>query len=469
MAIRRNLYRKAGPVLLALAAFIKGVILAGLVPLWQGPDEAVHFSYIQYIVEEKSIPVYRLPFQPYATDISPELRQSIADMDREHVAFHPDNIQRFLYAEKPQAATANPERHTSTSAYRNAALGYSPLYYAYGAVAYALSYGLPVEQRALAVRIATALLMVPLVFFSFGLGRILLGQAGGLAFAAFVSFHPMVSFVFSIINNDAMLIASSAGAAYFMARYLIAGGAGQATRAGLMAGLAILAKPHGFFLVAALVAFIVALAVRQKRMEWTPAAAGFGAMAAVALPWLLFGIAHYGHALGPAYIPLQEITLRHPPVTASDILTPMFFRWPYTMFVSFWGNFGHLDTPLPPWLATGLWWTFIAAFASVVAATAKAAFGRAHRRNTLFFACISSVLALDILFALFFFYSIKYEGGQGRYYFAAWPFMSATFFYAYRIFAPARLHWGGYLVFALGMMALFFYSAYSVLLPRYYL
>jgi hypothetical protein len=235
-----------------------------------------------------------------------------------------------------------------------------------------------------------------------------------------------------------------------------------------MAALAILAKPQGLFLVAAFIAVVVARAIRQKRMEWVPAAAGFGAMAA-ACPWFIFCLYKYGHALGPAYISLQGIAQKYPAVTAGAVLTPLFFRWPYTMFVSFWGNFGHLDTPLPPWIAGALWWAHIIVFTAVAAATVKSAFAFRLRRNTLFLVSVASALALDILFALFFYYSIKYEGGQGRYYFPAWPFMAAAFFYAYRTIAPTSLHRIGYLVFALGMTAFFFYSMYWVLLPRYYL
>ncbi|MBI5179145.1 MAG: DUF2142 domain-containing protein [Nitrospinae bacterium] len=467
--MRINRWR-AALAFLALAAFLKELVFIALVPLWQGPDEPVHFSYLQFIAEEKAIPVYRLPFETYVTDFSPELTQSMAAMDKDHVSFHPDNIQRFLYEEGTVWPSPALARKVNANAYRNAAAGYSPLYYAYGAAFYTLSYSGTVEERAFAVRVGTALLIIPFVLFSFGFGRVLLGsRSAAIALAAFAAFQPQLSFVYAIANNDAMLITCSAGAAYFMALWLARGGLRPALLGGLFAGLAALAKPHGLFLLPAWLAFAAARSLTHKRMEWKEPLASLGLMAAIALPWYLFCAVEYGHPLGPSYIALGEIAGKYPPHSIISTLTPLFFRWPYTMFVSYWGNFGHLDTPIPDGLALALWWIYCAIFVALWA-TAVIALRRFSRgRHLLFLSALCAVIILDLMFAFFFYHSIMYEGGQGRYYFPAWLFMSGAVFYSVKVLVPGKFRRACYLLLAGSMILFCVYSAYAVLMPRYYL
>ena len=88
---------KIGFLSLLLITVVKNWILVGLIPLWQGPDEPVHFSYIQFIAEENTIPVYQFPYKVYHTDLSDELARSQVSLDSKFVSFNTINIQRFLY------------------------------------------------------------------------------------------------------------------------------------------------------------------------------------------------------------------------------------------------------------------------------------------------------------------------------------------------------------------------------------
>ncbi len=117
--------KRLAPFVPAAAALCVALLFAGLVPLWQGPDEAAHFAYIQYLAEERTMPVYRLPYELYRTDYSQELAQSRKRMDADAVAFHPDAVQRFLWDGPPPPSGG--ARHVDTAGYHNNALSYSPL------------------------------------------------------------------------------------------------------------------------------------------------------------------------------------------------------------------------------------------------------------------------------------------------------------------------------------------------------
>lgn len=452
-----------GTAALLLAALGNALLFAGLVPLWQGPDEAAHFSYIQFIVEERAMPVYHLPYQLYRTDLQEDIRASRGRLEADALSFHPGTVQSFLYGAPPPPATGS--RHATPGSFHNNALSYGPLYYLYGAAAYSLCYDADIETRAYAVRIATALLMLPFAWFVYRFGRLLLGGGRkGLAFAAFVALQPMVAHIFAIVNNDAMLATCAAGSFWLMASYLARGATRHAVGAGIFAGAAAVAKSHGVFVFAALPLFPLVRFAVTRRIPWRAAAYSLGAALLTAGPWFAFSFHQYG---SPFSIAGGATETGFPSVGA--IFTPLFFRWPFTLFVSFFGNFGTLDTPLPAGTAMILWNLHIAAFVAVVFAAVTVMVRRSLRGGRgLFILCVTLVAGFDLMLALFF-YGGMMDGGQGRYYFAVWPLMAAALFYALNILLPRWLSrpFMGILVFAMALLSIC--AAFHVVLPRYYL
>lgn len=461
--LHMGVVKRMGTTALLLAALGNALLFASLVPLWQGPDEAAHFSYIQFIAEERAMPVYHLPYQLYHTDLQEDIRASRARLEADALSFHPGTVQSFLYGTPPPPATGN--RHATPETYRNNALAYGPLYYLYGVAAYAVSYGADVESRAYAVRFATALLMIPFAWFAYRFGRLLLGdKRKGLAFAAFVALQPMVAHVFSIVNNDAMLITCAAGSFWLMACYAAHGTIRHAVWGGIVAGAAAMAKSHGIFVIAALPLFLLVRFVATGRLPWRAVAYSLGAALLTAGPWFAFSLHQYGSPFG---VPSGAAVAGSPSVGA--ILTPLFFRWPFTLFVSFFGNFGTLDTPLPVRTAMILWNLHLAAFVAVIIAAAVVMARRSLRgARGLFILCITLVAGFDLMLALFF-YGGMMDGGQGRYYFAVWPLMAGALFYALNLFLPrwSRRPFMGILALAMALLSLF--AAFHVVLPRYYL
>jgi len=221
-----------------------------LIPLWQRPDAPVHFSYIQFIAEEKTIPVYNFPYKVYHTNLSDELARSQVSLDSKFVSFNTIHVQRFLYQENWDfwEPASEESRHVNPKEYHNSALSYSPLYYLYGAAFYGLTYSQPIENRAYAIRLGTSLLMVPFLIFVFGLARILLqNESAAVLMAISVSFQPMASFVFSIINNDAMLITASSAAFYGMAVFISKRNTRSVSAGGGLSVWLVSPKPKDYF------------------------------------------------------------------------------------------------------------------------------------------------------------------------------------------------------------------------------
>jgi hypothetical protein len=356
---------KIGLIVLFFVTVVKNGILIGLVPLWQGPDEPVHFSYVQFLAEEKSIPRYAFPFRSYHTDMSEELRRSLDSLDAKFVSFQTLHIQRFLYREGWEfGGSGSPlDRRVNPDHYRNAALSYSPLYYLYGALFYSLTYQQSIENRTYAVRFGTSLLMIPFLLFSFGFARLLLeNEPAALSLTAFVSFQPMVSFVFSIVNNDAFLITACSAAFYFIAGFLIRNSSQTLFAGALSVGIACLAKTQGFFLLLLWPVFTAVGMFRAGKFEGLKFISGAVLIGLIIIPWAVFCYINYDSFFGPSFYNLAGAESKYEEPTFLSRFLPLFFRWPFTLFVSFWGNFGYLDTQIHDGVAKILWWIYILFF-----------------------------------------------------------------------------------------------------------
>lgn len=445
-------------------------------PAWQGPDEVIHFGYIQFIAEQKKIPQYHMPWKNYSNDVSKELRHSMTRMDIAHIAFKPANIQRFTYDKNFIDAFDSPvpelPRNVDPRNYRNNALSYSPVFYLYGTAFYLLAYNSSIENRMYMVRFGVSLLMVPLVIYSFLFGRLLFGDdIIALALAAFVSFQPMVSFVYTIVNNDALLITSAAAAFYHMTSFYFTGGRDNAIKTGFWLSVAALSKSHGLGIMALAPIFLTARYFRSGNLPWRYIASSIAILALLTLPWYLFSYYEYESFLGPGFRSLDITAAKYEAPALFDRFNPLFFRWPFTMFVSFWGNFGHLDTPIPHSLSLVLWGIYIVAFAAVAALAIKIVTRRefGNRSNIIFLSLVSAVYLFDLALSFSVYQSLMYEGGHGRYYFPVWLPMASILFYTLVSLSPERYARMAAVTASLLMFSYFIYTLLSVVTARYYL
>src|SRR5512146_2027137 len=156
---RRRLVAAAG---LAILAATKGIAFSLLVPPFHGPDEPLHFDYVQALAENQTLPPPEVACR--GPMFSPEVRAAVVQIVN-GVAFHPD---------VPVPLPATLDLPTGPGSRATAGCGpasiYPPLWYATGALAYGAAGDRPLLQRLLVVRWVSVAWGVAVVLAALALG-----------------------------------------------------------------------------------------------------------------------------------------------------------------------------------------------------------------------------------------------------------------------------------------------------------
>ena len=207
---RAGLRRLAPPR--SLAALLAIVISIGLtwslvVPPWQSPDELAHFAYAQGLAES-----FMLPGHPGRLGASSDESFADGSVGASRGAFWPQaappdwsrsDYNAYLAAER---AADRPPRDNGSGP--TASVGNPPLYYAYAAIAYLLDHGGTAFGRLYAIRIAGVLLLALTTLSAWLLAGEVFGRRRlpQLTCAAVAGLLPMVTFMSTAVNPDALLI-----------------------------------------------------------------------------------------------------------------------------------------------------------------------------------------------------------------------------------------------------------------------
>lgn len=225
-------------------ALLRGLLWAGVMPPLEGMDEGAHVGYAQFMAEEQRIPVRGQAHDGLYRTLSPQMevldeyqnRGATPPSDRpDHSAEAKEELAREL-------AAASPRANGSSSA-----SGYPPTYYLPAAVMYELTPG-TLDDKVLGMRLVSVLLGALAAWPTVLIARRLLPglRTPAVLLALAVTLQPMVAHQFSIVNNDALVIAAGFGA--LAAALRLAAGRVRARDVlvgGLMVGAALLAKPFG--------------------------------------------------------------------------------------------------------------------------------------------------------------------------------------------------------------------------------
>ncbi len=289
-----------------LAMLLMGVTFAMLQPVWSRVDEAQHFHYIQYLYENRALPVEGETF------ISPE----VVAVSREagQWGWYPAGTTSEPTRLDPAEWTAVPQELDSHDREQwvrrnlwhfNYEAMQPPLYYAVNVPLYAALPGDTMVKlygmRLLAVLLAS--LMVPIAYLTareaFPDSRLVT-----LGAPVVVLLTQGYALNMSQVTNDALATPLAAAAILALLRMVRRG---YSTRrsliAGVLIGAAMLTKMTAVFLLpVALLALLLPLAYGREAIKraLVNGALIIAPVAAIAAPWILRNISVYGDATGAA-------------------------------------------------------------------------------------------------------------------------------------------------------------------------
>ncbi len=338
-----NLIRR--PSLLLLLFVVLGVTYSVLVPPFEASDEKWHYPMVKYVADH-----WRLPVQEPGVETAwrqegsqPPLYYALAAAATAWIDTGDLETVRHL---NPHAdAGATPDGNVNLVVH-NPALGRFPW-----------------RGTVLAVHIArfmSVLMGAAAVYLTYRIAREVLPDqpAMALGVAAIHAFTPMFIFISSSVNNDNLVIPLSSLALLMLLRLLPPDRGHPCPPEeprtipvmrylllGVVLGLAALTKTSSLALTVLTALVVVMRAVRRR--SWTEFfAGGF----ATALPllliagwWYVRNLRLYGDLFGLDMF-IEILGQRDVPADVAQL-----WRERFSFMAGYWGNFGGLNVPMPPW------------------------------------------------------------------------------------------------------------------------
>lgn len=387
-------------LLILLSYLALGTLYAWLTPKWQTPDEPAHFNYVQYLAEERHLPVLQAGDYPYQ------------------------------YLEEIKAKKFPPDMSVAPIRYE---FHQPPLYYVLAAILYRLTAGLPFEAQFLALRLLSVSFGIGILLATYYLVLAIFPDTQFLALAAtaFVATVPMHIAMTAAINNDALAELLTLFILYTSIRALQKGlTLRRALFSGLLLGLTLLTKTTVYLLAGS--AIVMSTIWTQKPLPNAPSVRplskqqyllyAFAIALLIAAPWFVRNIKVYG---GLDILGWQ----RHDSIVTGQLRTaellaeigPLAFaqRFVRTTFNSFWAQFGWMGVPVDSRIYLAL-----ALFTALLGVGFCVFIYRTRKGQTVLTPVQGRVLwllAVVVLLSLFTYlaYNLKFVQHQGRYLFTA--------------------------------------------------
>jgi 4-amino-4-deoxy-L-arabinose transferase-like glycosyltransferase len=370
--------------LLACVAVV-GCTWAVVTPPWQAPDETAHVAYVQGLAERGALPAAEGPMM--STEQTAAGQAANAFQVAGVLSTDPEWSPRLA-----QAFDARDDLARDDGAGANPARVNPPTYYLYETVAYRLAGdGSSIWDRMLAMRLASVLWLLVTVAGAWLLAGQLFRRDRRLQLlaAGFTGLLPMMTFISSSVNPDAMMIALWTLALWLGTATLREQNWRTGLALGLVVGLAVVTKSTSYALVPpALLVLLVAGWRTHARGATAGAVAGtLAALVVLAIPvvaWLALApaggpgaTAQLSGTTTPAaaaslreflsfvwqfYLPAlpfqSDYEALHPDFQVAADGLPLYATWIRTG----WGAFGYLEVQFPD----PVYWVLAAASAAVV-------------------------------------------------------------------------------------------------------
>lgn len=335
---------------LLLAVFFKGMVTSLIVPLWEFPDEQVHFSQVSHYVETGTTwGKYDVSDEMYLSQLAMgTVRDHWGVNQHTYKAHFRQAYSKSLIGPYEQEIIDQP-LSARTEYVKTEAARYPPIYYHLATLGYRLSYSGSIIDRAFGVRAMTVLMAMATAYVALRIGRrVFRSQLLAYSLAIMVSFQPMYSFVSTGTNNDNLLILLSSLIVWVMIVIWQEGLTGnRAMVLALLSGLAILTKPLAAPVLLPLPLLLI--------IEWWSSRRSLVVELKMLGPALVVGFASGGYlVVGPILIDgtLPFITNQKEYSTLKDLsfldyIGPQLKRYYSETLVWYWGVFKWLSVVLP--------------------------------------------------------------------------------------------------------------------------
>lgn len=298
-------------LLVLLVILVKGIIFAMIIPLWQNHDEIEHFAYTQYLVEEKKIPVYQGTFKSHHDlTVSEEIAKADELLENSKISYGVFQRNQLIHQDFSNALTRdqmaiqldNLDRQVNNQEYKNAAVIYSPLYYAIEAVPYLIFYDDDIITRSYAMRLFGIIFLLITVFFSYQLALLIIkNKYAAITVAILIGFLPRFSYTSAGINNDALLVSLSTILIYLLIKYLFQPLTFKKSIClGIIFGLGLLAKTQFIVFTPLLLGFFIYKFIKEGNRKTLIKSALVMLLFIIIISgwWFLFNYQNYHNILG---------------------------------------------------------------------------------------------------------------------------------------------------------------------------
>jgi len=194
--------------LLLLVGALQSIAWDLALPAFQGPDEATHFAYVQYLAETGKLPSATTGGTAYSS----EEEDALVSLNLISVEGDPNG--RPAWSEADLNAWRALERTLTRPARENGAgpnpiAKNPPLYYAVMSIPYRLLVWLPLLKRLFVLRLVNALCYLATIALTWLIAGELFGRARWkqVLAAGAVALEPQLAFMSAVINADNLLIA----------------------------------------------------------------------------------------------------------------------------------------------------------------------------------------------------------------------------------------------------------------------
>lgn len=389
-----------------------------VIPPFQSPDEQAHLRYIQFIAEEKRVPVADEIKNNVFLESSPAI-EALIENEQAHKIFHNRNYHYDFEDSKKSDIEGFNAAHL---------FNHPPFYYILGAILYTVFSSLGIKTILYVIRFSN-LIFVGLNFvYGYLFARsVSKNKYLQLSLPMILCLWPMFMFVNSGINSDVSLFTSYIATFYYLLVFTQKKEVSASTHfaASLWIAIGLLSKAQ-YFMIAPFILGVIALRLlknfNKKRFLLY--------VSPLVLPLLYFlhNILTFGHlfpnAGGPTGIVRDNIfkvvaTCESMPIThyIGELVYPRYL----IVYKGFIGNFGWLDTQFPKFVYVGFAVIVILSFLGLGIWLIN---GRKHVGTLLrkFGMLLAPVVALEIFYIFLFLdsYTKKCYTGfptQGRYYF----------------------------------------------------